>query len=98
MESLYQEYKDRGFMLISLMGQLEDGVTTPEAEDLARWADTYGITHPVLADPNFTYSYSVDTDYTLAMPSATLLAPGAVIKLQDEFGLTGDDIEPYLPQ
>lgn len=83
-------------MLISLMGQNVEGAT-PSQEELATWADTYGITHPVLADPNFTYSYSVDTDYTLAMPSATLLAPGAVIKLQDEFGLTGDDIEPYLP-
>lgn len=97
MESLYQEYKDRGFMLISLMGELEDGTTDMTPDDLTRWADTYGITHPVLADPEWGYGWTLDTDYSLAMPSSTLLAPGAIIEITDGFELTGADFEEYLP-
>jgi peroxiredoxin len=46
-ESLYQEYKDAGFTIITVLQDSDIAVS-----DCATWATTYGLTFPVLADIN----------------------------------------------
>lgn len=97
LEALYLEYKDRGFIAISLMGETNEGAT-PGPEDLQWWAENYGggatITHPLVGDTSWAYSSNF---FTGAIPSETLIAPGGVILAVDQFGLTGADFEEYLP-
>ena len=94
LEALHQEYMDRGFIAISLMGENTSG-GTPTPEDLQEWAATYGITHPLVADAGWAYSSKY---FTGGIPSETLMAPGAVLKVIDGFGLEGPDFEEYLPK
>ncbi|MBN2385049.1 TlpA family protein disulfide reductase [bacterium] len=50
-EALYQQYKDQGLMILSVL--FEDLQGNPaNAADCATWADKYGLTFPVLYDNN----------------------------------------------
>jgi hypothetical protein len=61
----------------------------PSLEDLQEWANTYNITHPVLADSGFleTLNYlRADPNFTgsIGLPTKQLLAPGMVVNMVDE--------------
>lgn len=45
----WEDYSDMGLITLAVMLETNTG-STPGSEDAARWADTYGLTHPVLAD------------------------------------------------
>jgi len=50
-EALYQYYKDRGFIILSVL--ISDyQYNKPDAADCASWADRFGLTFPVLYDPD----------------------------------------------
>lgn len=76
-----------------MLGETNSG-GVPTSEDLQEWASTYGSTHPLVSDPSFGYGWNFMTG---ALPSQTLLAPGAVIVATDQYGLNGSDIEEVLP-
>ena len=92
--AMYEEYKDRGLMVITLLGENNEGAA-PTTEELMLWAETYGSTHPVVADPNWAYSSNFITG---SIPSETVVSPGAFIEMINQYGLTASDVEAYLPQ
>jgi hypothetical protein len=68
--------------------------TTPTTAELADWANTYGLTTPVLADPGWAVFESLwSGGYT---PANALLAPG--MKLVTTDWVYDSDIEAVLPQ
>jgi hypothetical protein len=87
---MFDEFEKQGFMPITLMA--EGG--------LAEWADAYFLTHPVLADPGFSYYSQFVDGNTIGMPNLTLLAPGLEIIWREKAGyrLMESDITPYLPE
>ena len=66
LEALYQKYKDSNSTVITLMGKNADE-QSPSQEDLQEWASSYGLNHPVLADPEF----SEVVNYLWANPAFT---------------------------
>jgi hypothetical protein len=47
-EEIWQDYRDDGFVYVTLLVDRREGV---DQRDLERWADSYGITAPVVRDP-----------------------------------------------
>jgi hypothetical protein len=95
LEALYQDRRDEGLMVISLMGENEFG-GAPDAADLARWADSYGSTHPVLADPGFDITARFLNSSSIALPTGHLLTTGAEVVIRDGWP-SGSDINNALP-
>ncbi len=58
-----------------------EAYTAPKQRDLERWADDYGLTIPVLADPNGTqlWSYAADMGGSVGLPFTVILDKGVVI-------------------
>jgi len=49
-EPMWQDYRDRGFVYVTILAQdLLDG-EPPDVAELASWAEYYGITAPILSD------------------------------------------------
>lgn len=79
-EALYQDYVDRGFIIIEVLGEDNAGAP-PEQTVLQNWASTYGLTIPVVADPNWAVGNVYNPDG--AIPSETLIAPGGELVVVD---------------
>lgn len=77
-----------------MLGEYTDG-STPTADQLMEWVDTYGLTHPVVSDPNFGYGWQFMSG---SLPSQTLMSAGAELEQIDQYGLGGSDIEEVLPE
>ena len=62
------------------------------------WADSFGITHPVVKDPGFnvTLRYIQTTGGSFGIPSMTLLQDGAEIVITDGYVDEGT-VQSYLP-
>ena len=99
LEALYQKYKDSNFTVITLIAKNADD-QAPSQEDLQQWASDYGLTHPVLADPE----YSVVVDYlwanptftgSIALPTMQLLSGGMVVEMSN-VQISEADILPYI--
>ena len=101
LEALYQQYKDRDFIVITLLSEGLNGKANDQ-EGLKDWADQLGLTFPVLqdidntellnyvrADPNFTGSYG--------LPSMQLLSPGLQVEVVNGY-VGASDIEPHLTE
>jgi hypothetical protein len=74
----------------------EDGTGAPlDAADIAQYAAETGLTMPVLNDPQWAVGERYERDD--AVPSLTLLSPGARLELVDEW-VTEDDIVDALPR
>ncbi|MCO4746993.1 MAG: hypothetical protein KC912_19500 [Proteobacteria bacterium] len=95
MEGLYQQYKDQGFIVITLLAQT-NSQQTPTQADLQLWADTYSLNHPVVADPNFGVTGRFIDGNTIALPSMTLLSAGAQVVSRDSW-VTGSQVAANLP-
>jgi len=74
LETLYQQHKDDGLMVFSAWSENESG-QPPSVEDLNRWADEYGLTTPVIADP----FGDLGARFNGTSPVYVLLEPGMVI-------------------
>jgi peroxiredoxin len=92
---LYRQYEDQGLMVITLLGE-DYGGRTPDQGDLQDWANSFGIDHPVVADPGFSVASRFVTGGTLYLPSTSLLGEGAVVLLRDR-ALSTNDIVSALP-
>ena len=77
------------------MAENHDGLT-PTTEDLTLWAQTYGITHPILIDEDWGVTYRYITGGSIGLPTDHLIAPGMEIIRLDTHVINGD-IEYYLP-
>ena len=67
-------------MVLEVMIETEDG-SAPRKRDLERWASSYGLTMPVLADANGTqmWSYAADMGGSVGLPFTVILDKGVVI-------------------
>ena len=76
LEEIYQTYKDRGLVTLSMMAENARG-RTPTTAELAQWATTYGLTTPVLVDPDWQVwnRYWVEGE----TPKEMLLGRGGII-------------------
>ncbi len=68
-------YQENGLMIISAWSETESG-ELPSPEELARWADAYGISTPVVADPSSSIYWRFGQG---SLPDGALLGPGAVV-------------------
>ena len=100
MESWYQQYKNQGFTVITMLGENNSG-QTPSQSELMQWATQYGITHPVVADPNFdeTAQYLfADPNFNgqFYLPNMQLLSPGRVVAISNGW-VNQSNIQQVLP-
>lgn len=89
MENTYQQYKDRGFTLITALGHGKSNGVAATAQDVAAWQSQHGLTHLVGADPNFQgFGAYVSQGGTIYLPATMLLEPGMRLysKLSGEVG------------
>ncbi|HYO97969.1 MAG TPA: redoxin domain-containing protein [Polyangiaceae bacterium] len=77
LESIYQTYKDRGLFTLNMLAE-NNRARTPTTAELTTWATTYGITTPVIADPNWQVwnRYWVEGE----TPKGMLLGRGGIIR------------------
>lgn len=83
-EALYQQYKNAGFTVITLLGENNQG-QPPSVNDLQQWALDYGINHPVLADVDFyaTANYlwgNSNFNGNFYLPNMQVLSEGMVVR------------------
>jgi peroxiredoxin len=93
--SIYDQYADDGFIVITLLGENSAG-QSPSRGDLQTWADAFGIDHPVVADPGFGVGARFVTGGSLYLPSTSLLGDGAVVIKRDSY-ISTNDITGALP-
>ena len=82
-----------------MIGENNSG-QTPSQSDLYLWANTYGLTHPVVADPGFdvTAQYLfADPNFSgsFGLPNMQLLSPGMVVEMSNTW-VSQSDFMPYL--
>ncbi len=70
---------------------------TPSQSELQTWQNNYGVTHPIVADANFSVTTRFVTGNSIGLPSTTLLGPGGVVKIANGF-VRDSDIEALLPE
>ncbi len=82
LEALYQEHKAQGLIVITAM-------TGGAAVDTLAWAETYGLTAPVVADSpaNLASEWGVS-----AIPAQHLVGRGGVILSTNQFHISQDTI------
>jgi peroxiredoxin len=95
LEGWFQQFEDRGFIVITLLGENLYGAA-PSQEELALWADTHGLTHPVVSDANWETTVRFIDGYTINLPSMHLLAAGMDI-LDRDTHVDEDQIRDALP-
>ena len=49
---MYENYKDRGLVVVTLLVETLGG-NPPEVDDLNIWVEEFGVTHPVVSDPDW---------------------------------------------
>ena len=92
METQYQKYKDQGFMPVYLIAEDNESNATT-TEDASTWANTFGLTFPVLADSGWTIGNRFELDYYI--PSHTLIGPGMEV-IEVDGDISDADIEALL--
>ena len=90
-QALYEEYGDRGFLPMTLM-------TDGDQSSRAGWADTFGLTHPVLDDDGFPVIASYMGGGSIGMPNLTLLGPGLEVLWTNRNSISASEIEEHLPE
>ena len=74
----YETYKDQGLIIVTLLVENNDQ-QAPSVDELGLWVEEYGVTHPVVSDPNWEVIESYSDRGRPALPSHTLIAPGMEI-------------------
>ncbi|MBT3223362.1 MAG: TlpA family protein disulfide reductase [Proteobacteria bacterium] len=86
----YEKYKDDGLVVIGLMQESASGAANVQAAK--NWTDTYGLTHPVLADP----SYTQDDYAVLGYPTVVVIDREMKVVEPDLWPVSFSKIESYL--
>lgn len=77
-------------MVLSLLSDAAD------AQDAMAWAQSFGLTYPVLVDPGGQVGVQWEVDWYI--PTFVLLGTGAVISKKDPTeGISDSDIQAVLP-
>ena len=86
-------------MVITLIIESNSGAATQA--DAAQWANDYGLTFPVLADPNNTGWNYIGTDPSISgsygLPNSQLLSPGMQVEKVNG-GVNPNDFMSYLSE
>jgi hypothetical protein len=86
-------------VVITLIIESNSGPATQE--DAAEWADSYGLTFPVLADPNNTGFNYISTDPSIGgsygLPNSQLLSPGMRVEIVNG-GVYENNFTPFLSE
>lgn len=93
--ALYDQFKDRGFMSITLLFEPDARGQEVDREFLEGWADQYGASHAVVAD-NERHGSRYERDG--GIPSYILIKPGMELVMVDEGMPTAEQIEALLPE
>ena len=85
-------------MVIYLYAE-DQGGNPPNQQDLQQWANTYGMTFPVLADTNWMITSKFISGPSIYLPTYQLIAPGMDIVAVDQWqsGISNALIEANLP-
>ena len=78
LEAEYQSHKDDGLMVVEVMTEKVDG-SPADVDTLNTWADEYGLTLPVLADPNSTTLWTYASGGSVGLPFTVVLDRGMVV-------------------
>ena len=84
---------------MTLVGEGSSGSSVSTA-DCELWADSFGMTMPVLADSGFNQAFSYIThtsDGTIYLPNQQLIGPGMEIIAINSGGISDSTIEANLP-
>ncbi len=94
-QTWYETYRDEGFVVLYLLGEAgtRDNPREPDQDDLRSYADSKGLTYPVLSDPEFGQAGRFEVDHYI--PSLTLLDRGPEVVIIDD-DVTADDIAQLL--
>ncbi len=67
-------------MIIEAITEIDDG-SAPATEDLVTWAETYGLTMPVVADEGSTlmWKYAANEGGSVGLPFTVVIDRGVVI-------------------
>ncbi len=79
--------KGRDFIIITLF-------ETMNLSDTALWAEEYGLNHPVIIDPLGEIAGRFEENQ--AVPSYTLLLPGAEVAFRDHSTISQADVEAFM--
>jgi len=94
LETLYQNYKDQGFIVIYAMAENSAGAT-PTTEELSAFSAEHGLTFPVVADSGWGIGNRFEQDN--AIPTYNLLGPGMQVVQVDGGHINDADVEALLP-
>ncbi|NCG20743.1 MAG: hypothetical protein GWP91_17175 [Rhodobacterales bacterium] len=95
LEALYQRYEAEGFIVITMIGENLQS-ESPSQADLVEWADSLGLSHPVVADPGMATTFSFVEGNSVGLPSMTLIAAGGEILYADDW-LGESEVSSNLP-
>jgi peroxiredoxin len=88
LEGWFKKFEDKGFIVITLLGQNLAG-GTPTKQELGEWADTFGLTHPVVADPGWGVTGRFVDGTTINLPAMHQMAAGMEVLRRDT--VVGED-------
>jgi hypothetical protein len=89
---MYETYQDDGLIVITALGEDTEG-GRPSTDDLTTWTETYGLTHPVVADPGFEVMWELGGNGGLPFMA---LADEGVLLLDTSGHFTEADVEAAL--
>jgi len=90
-EEVWQQYGDQGFVYLAAMQENKDG-KRPDSDDAARWASSFGLSHPVLADAD-----QFNDDYAVSgYPTVVVIDREMTIVEEDLWPFDPSAIEDYL--
>jgi peroxiredoxin len=80
LEAIYKNYKDRGLEIVECLYQNESGYPANN-DELNRWVDSYGISFPVIGDPDYS---TVNTYKVNSIPTNIIIGKDFIIKYRAE--------------
>ena len=93
-DATWQEYVDQDFMYLTLLGEDTQG-DVPDTEELMTWATDYGITAPVLSDPDH-HSYDIVPDGTY--PRVVIIGRDLIVLEEQVFPVDEATIEAAIEE
>ncbi|MCB9741455.1 MAG: TlpA family protein disulfide reductase [Alphaproteobacteria bacterium] len=94
LQALYEEKRDRGLIVIQALAENAES-QDPTQEELQGWADNYGLSYPVVADPGWAVNNRYEQDN--GIPTHVLIAPGGELIAVDDYNAESmiDELLPY---
>ncbi|MEL6346151.1 MAG: redoxin domain-containing protein [Myxococcota bacterium] len=94
MQTFYEDLEEMGLFPITLLGKNTRN-QTPTQADLQTWADTFGLTHPVVADPSWGVTARFLDSSSFGIPTLHLIGFDGVVQGRDRY-YTFNQLRTYL--